>query len=79
MPYCSRAYPEPVNSRCCVCGRESAGLWCDGCLTPYIEKGQAFQPEISVRGSLEACAVLARTLVNSGARVNIYSKQGGEP
>lgn len=38
--YYSRSLPTPSPSRCCVCGRESFGLWCGQCLDPYIERGE---------------------------------------
>lgn len=72
MPYYTRTLPSPAASRCCLCGKPSVGLWCDRHLEPYIEAGYRFRPEILLRGPLAASAVLARVLVNSGARVNIY-------
>lgn len=73
MTYYTSAFPTPVASRCCICGESSVGLWCDQHLEPFIERGHAFRPEVIIRGPLAALAVLARTLVNSGARVSTYS------
>lgn len=71
MTYYTRALPFPLPGLCCLCGLKSAGLWCDSCLEPLIEKGYQYRPEIMLRGPLAASVVLARMLVNSGARVEI--------
>ena len=38
----------PVWSSCCICGASSQGLWCDKCLAPLIQAGEAFTPSITV-------------------------------